>query len=149
MIEVILLERIVNLGNLGERIRVKPGYARNYLIPYGKAVTATPQKIAEFEQRRADLEKLAAERLEQAKVRAEALQQVQVTISAKAGEEGKLFGSVSARDVVEAYAAQGVSVERHEVHLPQGPLRFVGEHVIQIQLHPEVLLDVTVQVNPE
>lgn len=149
MMELILLEKITNLGSLGDKVRVKPGYARNYLLPQGKAVRATAEKLAEVEQRRADLERQAAEKLAAANHRAEEISQIGLTLTGKAGDEGKLFGSIGIRDIVDAFQAAGITIDKHEVRMPSGPLRFVGEHVIQLSLHSEVLVDFTVQVAAE
>lgn len=142
--EVILLEKIANLGNLGDKVTIKAGYGRNYLLPKGKAVAATAEKIQEFEARRAELEKVAAEKLAAAQARAESIGQVKVTIKHKAGDEGKLFGSVGTQNIAEAITAAGASVEKHEVRLPEGVIRHIGEYDIVINLHTDV--DVTVPV---
>lgn len=137
--EVILLEKIGNLGNLGDKVNVKSGYGRNYLLPNGKAVVATDEKLAEFEQRRTELEKTAAEELAKAQSRGEAISQLNVSITQKAGEGGKLFGSIGTQNIAEAVAAAGVEVERQEIRLPEGPIRQTGEHQIEIQLHTDVV----------
>lgn len=142
---VILLEKIHKLGDLGDQVKVKPGFGRNYLVPYGKAVPATKENIKAFEERRAELEKAAAERLKAAQARAEKLDGSTVTVQAKAGEEGKLFGSISGRDVAEAVSANGTDVEKNEVLLPEGPLRMTGEYEITLQLHTDV--QATIQLN--
>ncbi|XOZ33556.1 50S ribosomal protein L9 [Halomonadaceae bacterium KBTZ08] len=142
---VILLEKIHKLGDLGDQVKVKPGFGRNYLVPYGKAVPATKENIKAFEERRAELEKAAAERLKAAQTRAEKLDGSTVTVQAKAGEEGKLFGSISGRDVAEAVSANGTEVEKNEVLLPEGPLRMTGEYEITLQLHTDV--QATIQLN--
>lgn len=147
--EVILLEKISNLGNLGERVNVKPGYARNFLIPQGKAVRATSERIAEFEKRRAELEKKAAEVLATAQERAAKLGELAVEITQKAGPEGKLYGSVGTQNIADAVTAAGVGVTRQEVRLPEGPLRHTGEYEIELQLHPDVIATVKVVVKPE
>lgn len=147
--EVILLDKVQNLGNLGDKVAVKPGYGRNFLIPQGKAVAATPENIKEFEQRRAELERAAAGALGVAEARRETLEGAQITVHAHAGEEGKLFGSVGTADIAEALAAQGLEVEKKEIILPLGPLRQVGEHEIIINLHTDVKAAVTVVVEPE
>lgn len=148
--EVILLEKIPNLGQLGDRVHVKPGYGRNYLVPKGKAVIATPAKIAEFEQRRAELEKLAAEKLAAAQARAEALAKLgTITLRHKAGEEGKLFGSIGTHAIAEALTQAGVAIQRQEVRLPHGPIRQVGEYAITIDLHHDVTAEVPLQVVAE
>lgn len=147
--EVILLEKIANLGNLGDKVTIKAGYGRNYLVPKGKAVLATAEKLAEFEARRADLEKAAAEKLQAAQARAEALGKLQVVITQKAGEEGKLFGSVGTQNIADALAEAGVSVDRQEVRLPEGPIRQVGDYDIAIELHSDVVAKVTVTIAAE
>jgi len=147
--EVILLEKISNLGNLGERVNVKPGYARNFLIPQGKAVRATAGRIAEFEKRRAELEKKAAGVLATAQDRAAKLAELEVEITQKAGPEGKLYGSVGTQNIADAVTAAGVEVTRQEVRLPEGPLRHTGEYEIELQLHPDVVATVKVIVKPE
>jgi large subunit ribosomal protein L9 len=148
--QVILLENIVNLGGLGDTVDVKPGYGRNFLIPKGKAVPATRENVAEFEARRAELEKAAAEALVAAQGRGERLAAIEsVTITANAGEEGKLFGSIGTRDIADAIVAAGCEIEKTEVRLPEGALRETGEYVIAVQLHPEVMVEVAVAVVPE
>jgi large subunit ribosomal protein L9 len=147
--DVILLEKIANLGNLGDKVTVKAGYGRNYLLPHGKAVAATAEKLAEFEQRRAELEKVAAEELAKAQARSEAISQLDVTIAQKAGEGGKLFGSVGTQDIAEAVTAAGVEVKRQEIRLPEGPLRHIGEHQIEIQLHSDVVATLALSVVEE
>lgn len=147
--EVILLEKIANLGDLGARVKVKPGYARNYLIPQGKAARATPERIAEFEQRRAELERKASEALVAAQTRAAKLAELEVVITQRAGPEGKLYGSVGTQNIAEAITALGVPVTRQEVRLPQGPLRQIGEHEIELQLHPDVIATVKLVIRPE
>ena len=141
--DVILLEKVANLGSLGDKVKVKAGYGRNFLLPYGKAVAATADNPKAFEERRAELEKAAAEKLAAAQARGEALEGASVTITSKAGEEGKLFGSIGVRDIADAITATGTDVEKSEVRLPEGPLRVVGEYEIELQLHS----DVTVHIN--
>ena len=136
--EVILLEKIANLGALGDRVTVKAGYGRNYLIPQAKAVAATAQNVEAFEARRAELEKEAAQILATAQARAAAVSSLEITIAANAGEEGKLFGSVGARDIAQAATDAGVELDRSEIRLPDGPVREVGEYAIEVGLHPEV-----------
>ncbi|ORU91824.1 MAG: 50S ribosomal protein L9 [Cycloclasticus sp. symbiont of Poecilosclerida sp. N] len=136
---IILLEKVANLGNLGDKVSVKPGFGRNFLIPSGKAVLATPDRIAEFETRRADLEKAEAERLTQAQTRAEAIGKLSLTITHQAGEEGKLFGSVGLLDIIKATAEAGVEIEKQEIKLPEGSLRQVGEFEVAIHLHTDVV----------
>lgn len=148
--EVILLEKVENLGRVGDRVSVKPGYARNYLIPKGRAVLATPENVAEVEAKRADLEKAAAQALTSASERVGALKDVVVTISGRAGTEGRLFGSVGTADIAHAITqACGVQVEKHEVRLPEGPLRQIGEYEITLHLHSEVNTTVKVIVVAE
>jgi large subunit ribosomal protein L9 len=144
--EVILLEKMQGLGNLGDRIKVKPGYGRNYLIPNNKAVPATTANVAKFEAERADLLKAQEAALAEARSRASALADRTVTIASKAGTEGRLFGSVGAADIAEAVTAAGVKVEKREIRLPNGPLRDVGEHEVEVHLHPEVNAAVKVAV---
>lgn len=137
--DVILLEKIGKLGELGDRVTVKPGYGRNYLIPQGKAVPATEANVAEFEARRADLEASAAETLAAAEVRAGRLADLgQITIEANAGDEGKLFGSIGTRDIADAVTAAGVELTKAEVRLPEGALREVGEYEVAVHLHSDV-----------
>jgi len=136
--EVILLEKIGKLGDLGDKVSVKNGFGRNYLVPQGKAVPATEANVAKFEERRAELEAAAAEALAAATARAEELNDKEVTITAKCGEEGKLFGSIGTRDIADAITAAGAEVSKSEVRLPEGALRSIGEFDIAIQLHPEV-----------
>lgn len=144
--EVILLEKIDSLGGLGDKVRVRPGYARNYLLPQGKAKFATPENIAEFEARRAELERAATEALAAAEMRRESLAGMVIEITAKAGGEGKLFGSIGAADIAEAVTARGVEVEKREVRLPEGPLRQAGEYEIQLHLHADVDADIRIIV---
>ncbi|BAZ94854.1 50S ribosomal protein L9 [Thiohalobacter sp. COW1] len=136
--EVILLEKVANLGALGDQVRVKPGYGRNYLIPQGKATPATPENIEKFEQRRAELERQAAEALAAAQTRAEKLEGYELTLTAKAGDEGKMFGSVGTSDIAEGLQAAGHEVERQEVLLPEGAFRQLGEYEVQLRLHADV-----------
>ena len=147
--EVILLERVANLGNLGDRVTVRSGYGRNFLVPSKKAVPANEANIAEFEARRAELEKAAAEALATAQSRAEAIAAVgQITIKANAGDEGKLFGSIGVNDIVDAAAAAGMTVERREVSLPES-IRNVGEYEVTFQLHSDVAQIVQLTVEAE
>ncbi len=143
--DIILLENIRNLGNLGEQVAVKAGYGRNFLLPQGKAVPATKDNIAMFEARRAELEAKAAEVLAAAQARAEKLAELSVTISATAGDEGKLFGSVGTADIAAAITEAGIETAKREVRLPNGVIRSVGEYDVAMQLHPEV--DVEIKVN--
>ncbi len=145
--EVILLEKIQKLGELGESVKVKPGYGRNYLIPNGKAVSATADNVAKFEARREELETAQADAVGKAKIRAEKLQDISVTITKKVGAEGKLFGSVGTVDIAEAVTATGEELNKHEVIMPDGPLRVIGEYEVNLHLHADV--DVQVKVNVE
>jgi large subunit ribosomal protein L9 len=144
--QVILLEKVVNLGNLGDIVKVKDGYARNFLIPNKHARRATKDALAEFEVRRAELEKVAAEKLATAQAQGEKLAGSTVQIAQKAGVDGRLFGSVTNADIAEALVKQGFAVEKAQVRLPEGPLKLVGDHAVQISLHTDVLVDVTVSV---
>ncbi|KXU91035.1 50S ribosomal protein L9 [Paraburkholderia monticola] len=144
--QIILLEKVVNLGNLGDIVKVKDGYARNFLIPNKKARRATKDALAEFEVRRAELEKVAAEKLAAAQAQGEKLAGQTVQINQKAGVDGRLFGSVTNADIAEALGKQGFEVEKSQVRLPEGPLKLVGEHPVQVSLHTDVLVDVTVAV---
>jgi large subunit ribosomal protein L9 len=136
--EVILLQKVANLGNIGDRVKVRSGYGRNFLLPEGKATLATPDNVARFEARRTELERLAREHLTSATDRAEALKEFKLTIRAKAGTEGKLFGSIGTADIAEASTREGFKVERSEVRLPSGPLRMVGEHTVSVHLHADI-----------
>jgi large subunit ribosomal protein L9 len=147
--DVILLEKVENLGNLGDKVKVRPGYGRNFLIPKGKAKPATAENIKYFEERRAELEKTAAEAVAAAEARKAQLEGLTITINAKAGDEGKLFGSVGTADIAEAITQAGVAVERHEVRLPEGALRAIGEYEIELHLHTDVNASVKVVVAPE
>ena len=142
--EVILLEKVVNLGNLGDMVRVKAGYGRNYLIPQKKAVPATKQNIEKFEAKRAELEKAQATILEKANARVESLSGVSITLVRKAGEEGKLYGSVGTVDISEAVTETGIELERNEVRLPDGPFRQTGEFDVEISLHADVTTTIRV-----
>lgn len=144
--EVILLEKVRNLGNLGDQVRVKSGFARNYLIPYGKAVTANDANRAKFEAQRAELEKAQADALGKAQARAEKMTGFTVQVVRKMSEEGKLFGSVGVRDICEAMEQAGFQLVRSEVHLDRGALKDVGDHEISISLHPEVNFKIIVSV---
>ena len=148
--EVILLERVGKLGNLGDKVNVKPGFGRNFLFPYGKAVPATAANLADFESRRAELEKAAAEQKGAADARAAKLEGLEVTIAANAGEDGKLFGSVGTREIADAVnAASGADIDKSEVRLPEGTLRHTGEFDLDIQLHSDVSVTVKVTVAAE
>ena len=148
--DVILLEKVGKLGNIGDKVAVKPGYGRNFLIPQGKALPANEKNLAEFEARRAELEAAAAEKTSEAQARADKLAELDVvTITAKSGDEGKLFGSIGTRDIADAITAAGVEVAKAEVKLPEGALREVGEFDIDLQLHTEVFQTVKVAVVAE
>ncbi len=136
--EVILLEKIDNLGNLGDKVSVKPGYGRNYLVPKGKAVPATEENLKAFEARRAELERTAAEALQAAETRKAQLEALSITISRKAGEEGRLFGSVGTADIANAVVEAGVELKKQEVRLPEGPFRLAGEYEVDLHLHSDV-----------
>ncbi|HEY8555099.1 MAG TPA: 50S ribosomal protein L9 [Burkholderiales bacterium] len=144
--EVILLEKIRNLGGLGDQVKVRPGFARNYLIPYGKAVPATPENRAKFEARRAELERVQQEALTRARERAEKLDGFTVQIVRKVAEDGTMYGSVTNRDIAEAVQQAGFEVERSEIELPHGPLKTIGDHDIAVRLHPEVTARIIVSV---
>jgi large subunit ribosomal protein L9 len=144
--EIILLQKVDNVGGIGDLVRVKSGYARNYLIPQGKATLATPENVKKFESRRAELEAKAAAELAAAQARAKKLEGLTLKIEMQAGAEGKLFGSVGTVDIAEAIGAQGVEVERSEIRLHEGPLRVVGEHQIELHLHTDVNVPLTVVI---
>lgn len=145
--EVILLEKVGKLGGLGDQVKVNAGYGRNYLLPYGKAVPATKANIADFEARRAELEKAAADALAAAQARGEKLQGLEVTITSKAGDEGKLFGSIGTRDIADALVAAGYEAEKSEVQLPEGALRSTGDYVISLALGSEVSAEINLKVS--
>ena len=147
--QVILLEKVGNLGNLGDVVRVKDGYARNFLIPTRAARRATPQAIQEFEQRRSDLEKAAADKLANAQALAEKMNGRTVHITQKAGVDGRLFGSVTNADIAEALGKNGFEVVKSQVRLPNGPLKTVGDHTVSVAPHTDVVVEVTVQVVAE
>ena len=147
--EVILLEKIGKLGGLGDKVSVKAGFGRNYLIPQGKAVSATEANMARFEERRAELEKEAADKLASATARGEALEGLAITIAANAGDEGKLFGSIGSKDIADAITAAGTEVEKSEVRLPNGVIRTTGQFEVDVQLHAEVTATVTLTVEAE
>jgi large subunit ribosomal protein L9 len=144
--QVILMEKVANLGNLGDVVKVKDGFARNFLIPQGKAKRATPENLKQFETRRGELEKAQNEQLAKARERGEKLENLKVEITQKAGVDGRLFGSVTNYDIVEALEKQGHEVERSQVRMPQGPLKQVGEYPLQIALHTDVTVTITVSV---
>jgi large subunit ribosomal protein L9 len=147
--DVILLDTVENLGNIGDLVQVKPGYGRNYLLPQGKAALATKQNLAEFESRRADLEKAAAEEVAAAKARATLIEGMNLVIPANVGSEGKLFGSVGPIDVAEAFEKVGVEVSRAEVRMPDGPVHEVGDFTIGVHLHSDVNVEINLKVVAE
>ena len=147
--DVILLQKVANLGTIGDRVKVKSGYGRNFLLPSGKATLATAANVARFEVRRAELEKVAGEELGGARRRAAGLAEFHLSITAKAGSEGKLFGSVGTTDIAEACTAAGHQVSRSEVRLPAGPLRSVGEHQVTLHLHTDVEVTLSVTIVAE
>lgn len=148
--QVILLERMGRLGGLGDTVSVRPGYARNYLIPQGKAVRATAENTAIFESRRAELEKHAAEALQAAQARADAVRDLGiVTIAGKAADEGRLYGSIGTLEITDAITKAGVTLHKSEIRLPNGALRTIGEHDISLQLHSDITVHVKINVVPE
>ncbi len=147
--DVILLQKVANLGNIGDRVKVKSGYGRNFLLPTGRATLATAANVAKFESRRAEFEKKAAADMQDAQSRATVLKDYRLELKAKAGSEGKLFGSIGTADVAEALTKAGHPVERAEVRMPQGPIRHVGEHALTLHLHTDVDVDVVVVVAAE
>jgi large subunit ribosomal protein L9 len=147
--DVILLQKVANLGTIGDRVNVKSGYGRNYLLPQGKATLATPANVAKFEARRAELERVAREQHGDAEQRAKALEGFTLTITAKAGSEGKLFGSVGTADIAEAATKAGQKLTRSEVRLPNGPLRVVGDHVVNLHLHTDVNVPLAISIVAE
>lgn len=147
--QIILLEKVANLGNLGDVVKVKDGFARNFLIPTGQARRATDSAIKEFEARRAELEKAQADKLAAAQALGEKLGGKTVTLSQKAGVDGRLFGSVTNFDIAEGLKAAGYDVAKQQVRLPNGPLKTTGEHAVSVALHTDVVVDVTVAVVPE
>ena len=147
--QVILLEKVVNVGDLGEVVKVKQGYARNYLIPKGKAKRATPENIKLLEEKRAELEKAAAQRLATAQEQAAKIEGMQITISQKAGVDGRLFGSVTNVDIVEALAAKGITIEKGSIRMPEGTLKHVGEFPLVVGLYLDVIANITVTVVAE
>jgi len=147
--DVILLQKVANLGAIGDRVKVKSGYGRNYLLPSGRATAATPANVARFEARRTELERAAAEELSGAQQRAEALRDFRLSITAKAGAEGKLFGSVGTNDIAEGCSAAGHKVSRSEVRLPTGPIRAVGEYQVPLHLHTDIEIPLTVIIVAE
>jgi len=147
--ELILIQKVTNLGDLGDKVNVKPGYGRNYLIPAGKAMRATPANIAEFEARREELEKAALQKLSTAEERVKALEGFEIVVSANASEEGKLYGSIGPREIADAVTERGITLEKAEVIMGEGPIRYTGEHQVLIHLHADVETEIKVTVNPE
>jgi large subunit ribosomal protein L9 len=147
--ELILLEKVLNLGDLGDKVTVKPGYGRNYLVPQGKAVPATAANLADFEARRAELEKAAMAKLSTAEERLAALQDFEITLTANASDEGKLYGSIGPREIAIAVTAAGPQLEKSEVIMGEGPIRYTGEHQVLVQLHADVETEIKVTVNAE
>jgi large subunit ribosomal protein L9 len=147
--EIILLQKVANLGNIGDRVKVKSGFGRNYLLPQGKATVATPDNIARFEARRAELEKAAHEQMSSAEQRAEQLKEFKLVIPSKAGTEGKLFGSIGTADIAEAATRAGIKIERSEVRLPNGALRTIGDHSVVLHLHADIDVPLAVTIVAE
>ena len=147
--DVILLQKVANLGNIGDRVKVRSGYGRNFLLPQGKATLATPDNVARFEARREELEKFAREHLVSAQERQTALKDFKLLITAKAGTEGKLFGSIGTADIAEELTKAGFKIERSEVRMPNGPLRMVGEHSVGLHLHADIDVPLTVSIVAE
>ena len=147
--DVILLTKVANLGTIGDRVKVKSGYGRNFLLPKGKATLATPENVKKFEARRAELEKAAREQFQDAESRAAAFKEFKLLITAKAGTEGKLFGSIGTADIAEAATKAGHKVARAEVRLPTGPLRTVGDHTITMHLHTNIDVQLPVVITAE
>ena len=147
--EIILLQKVANLGNIGDRVKVRSGYGRNFLLPQGKATMATEANIAKFESRRAEIEKAAQAEVAIAQARAKKLEGFKLTLTAKAGGEGKLFGSIGTADIADGVKAAGHEIERSEVRLPNGPIRQAGEHIVQLHLHTDVTVDLPVVIVAE
>ena len=147
--DVILLTKVANLGNIGDRVKVKSGYGRNFLLPKGKATLATPENVKKFEARRAELEKIAREQFQDAESRAAAFKDFKLQITAKAGTEGKLFGSIGTADIAEATTKAGHKLARSEVRLPNGPLRTVGDHRVALHLHTDIDVQLPVVITAE
>jgi large subunit ribosomal protein L9 len=147
--ELILLEKVQNLGDLGDKVNVKPGYGRNFLVPQGKAVPATAANIAEFEARRAELEKAAMEKLSSAEDRLKVLEGLEITMTANASEEGKLYGSIGPREIAIAVEQEGPKLEKSEVIMGEGPIRYTGEHDVLLQLHADIETTIKVIVEAE
>lgn len=147
--ELILLEKVQKLGDLGDKVKVRPGYGRNYLVPSGKAVPATKENIAAFEARREELEKAAYARLSTAEERCQALEGFEIVLTANASEEGKLYGSIGPREISDAVSARGIELSKAEVIMGEGPIRYTGEHDVLLHLHADVETEIKVTVNPE
>jgi large subunit ribosomal protein L9 len=147
--DVILLTKVANLGNIGDRVKVKSGYGRNFLLPKGKATLATPDNVKKFEARRAELEKIARDQFQDAESRAAAFKDFKLQITAKAGTEGKLFGSIGTADIAEATTKAGHKLARAEVRLPTGPLRTVGDHMVALHLHTDIDVQLPVTITAE
>jgi large subunit ribosomal protein L9 len=147
--DIILLQKVANLGNIGDRVKVKSGFGRNYLLPQGKATLATPDNVKRFEARRAELEKAAHEHMSSAEQRAEALKEFKLVIASKAGTEGKLFGSIGTADIAEAATKAGIKIERSEVRLPNGALRTIGDHSVVLHLHADIDVPLAVTIVAE
>jgi len=147
--QIILLEKVINLGNLGDIVKVKEGYARNFLIPKGKAQRATPAAMAEFESRRAELEKAQAEKLAEAQTFGDKIKDIKVSIARKAGIDGRLFGSVTNHDIADAFKEQGAEIDKAAIRMPEGPLKTIGEFPLEIALHSDVVITVNVEVTAE
>jgi large subunit ribosomal protein L9 len=147
--ELILIEKVLNLGDLGDKVKVKPGYGRNYLVPSGKAMRATSANIAEFEARREELEIIARQKMSAAGERLASIEGFELVVSANASEEGKLYGSIGPREIAEAVTERGIALSKAEVIMGEGPIRNVGEHQVLIHLHADVETEIKVTVNPE
>jgi large subunit ribosomal protein L9 len=147
--DIILLQKVANLGNIGDRVKVKSGFGRNFLLPQGKATLATPTNVAKFEEKRVEFERIAREQATSAQERADSMKDFRLTLTAKAGTEGKLFGSIGTADIAEAATREGFKISRAEVRLPGGPLRMVGEHVVHLHLHADVDVPLNVTIVAE
>lgn len=147
--ELILIEKVLNLGDLGDKVKVKPGYGRNYLVPSGKAMRATSANIAEFEARREELEIIARQKMSAAGERLASIEGFELVVSANASDEGKLYGSIGPREIAEAVTERGIALSKSEVIMGEGPIRNVGEHQVLIHLHADVETEIKVTVNPE
>ena len=147
--ELILLEKVQKLGDLGDTVNVKPGYGRNFLVPTGKAVPATPENITQFEARRGELEKVAFKKLSTAEERVTALDGFEIVLSANASEEGKLYGSIGPREIADEVTTRGITLSKAEVIMGEGPIRYTGEHNVLVHLHADVETEIKVTVNPE